>query len=360
MTVDHPLARELAFKIVLYGPGLSGKTSILDYVYRTTSNEHRGKLVSLSTPADRTLVFDYLPIKMPPIGALSVRLQLFTVPGQVRYDAARKMVLTAADGLIVVGDSQRSRMDANLESLHDLEEHLLAHGRSLDEMPHVLLYNKRDVPDPLPLEAMENQLNRLGAPSFAACASSGEGIYEALEAVTRAILEDLPRRAPEWASSVALFDRALPEESWLAAALCASATPDPAEAPISEPGAGWSPQDQKSGFSFELLWPPSLRLGARSVEAEIEVGNWRAAILQTKELVQGLLSDAFDPTWVKLNGTVERLTVSGIEPQQWLAFEAVVNQAERGGRELESKDALLTYLFALRLSLARGDRASIA
>src|SRR5688572_25616340 len=197
MPVVNPLARELVFKVVYYGPGLGGKTTSLQYIHATARPEHRGKMVSLATPVDRTLYFDFLPIRVPGVRGSSVRLQLFTVPGQVYYNATRKLVLTGADGLVLVFDSQRARSDANLESLENLRENLAAHGRDLATIPHIIQFNKRDLYDTAPIDELERQLNRESAPSFGTVAMTGEGIFESLEAVTRAVLEDFERRLPE-------------------------------------------------------------------------------------------------------------------------------------------------------------------
>jgi len=196
MPVVNPLARELVFKVVYYGPGLGGKTTSLQYIHATAKPEHRGKMVSLATPVDRTLYFDFLPIRVPNVRGMNVKLQLFTVPGQVHYNATRKLVLTGADGVVLVYDSQSARSDANLETLDNLRENLAAHGRQLSEMPHVVQYNKRDLFDVLPIDELERQLNRAGAPSFATTATIGEGVYESLEAITRAVLDDFERRVP--------------------------------------------------------------------------------------------------------------------------------------------------------------------
>ncbi len=196
MPVVNPLARELVFKVVYYGPGLGGKTTSLQYVHATAKPEHRGKMVSLATPVDRTLYFDFLPLRVPHVRGMSVKLQLFTVPGQVHYNATRKLVLTGADGIVLVYDSQSARMDANLETLDNLRENLAAHGRSLAEMPHVVQYNKRDLLDVFSIDELDRQLNRAGAPSFATTATTGEGVYESLEAITRAVLDDFERRVP--------------------------------------------------------------------------------------------------------------------------------------------------------------------
>jgi signal recognition particle receptor subunit beta len=197
MPVVNPLARELVFKVVYYGPGLGGKTTTLQHVHATAKPEHRGKMVSLATPVDRTLYFDFLPIRVPHVRGMGVRLQLFTVPGQVHYNATRKLVLTGADGVVMVFDSQRAREDANLETLENLKDNLSAHGKTLAEIPHVVQYNKRDLFDVTPVDELERTLNRMSAPSFSTVATSGEGVYEALEAITRAVMEDFDRRVPE-------------------------------------------------------------------------------------------------------------------------------------------------------------------
>ncbi|HMJ15711.1 MAG TPA: gliding motility protein [Polyangiaceae bacterium] len=197
MPVVNPLARELVFKIVYYGPGLGGKTTTLQHIHATAKPEHRGKMVSLATPVDRTLYFDYLPIRLPTLRGLGIRLQLFTVPGQVYYNATRKLVLTGADGIVLVVDSQRLRADASSESLDNLRDNLREHGRSLGDVPHAIQYNKRDLSDVVPIEELERKLNAHGAPSFATVATHGDGVYEALEAIARAVLDDFEKRVPE-------------------------------------------------------------------------------------------------------------------------------------------------------------------
>src|SRR6187399_1004228 len=158
MPVVNPLSREVVFKVVYYGPGLGGKTTSLQHIHATTRAEHRGKMVSLATPVDRTLYFDFLPIRLPSVRGMSVRLQLFTVPGQVYFNATRKLVLTGADGIVFVSDSQAARSDANIESMAE-------QGRPLEGVPLVFQHNKRDLPDLLPMEELDRILNPLRAPS---------------------------------------------------------------------------------------------------------------------------------------------------------------------------------------------------
>ncbi|HEY8946302.1 MAG TPA: ADP-ribosylation factor-like protein, partial [Polyangiaceae bacterium] len=211
MPVVNPLVRELVFKVVYYGPGLGGKTTSLQHVHAETKPEHRGKMVSLATPVDRTLYFDFLPIRVPHVRGMGVRLQLFTVPGQVYYNATRKLVLTGVDGIVMVFDSQRERADANLESLENLRDNLRAHGKTLEHVPHVIQYNKRDIGDVLSLEELNRALNRHGAPAFPSTATSGEGVFETLEAITRAVLGEFDRRTPEARNAELTTTLELPE-----------------------------------------------------------------------------------------------------------------------------------------------------
>src|ERR1700679_690950 len=148
----NPLTREVVFKVVFYGPGLGGKTTTLQYIHAATKPEHRGKMVSLATPMDRTLYFDFLPLRLPRVRGMSVRLQLFTVPGQVYYAATRKLVLTGADGIVFVADSPLGREDATQESPEDLVTNLAEHNRGLASLPHTFHWNKRDLEDVTPIE----------------------------------------------------------------------------------------------------------------------------------------------------------------------------------------------------------------
>jgi len=189
MASVNPHTRELVFKLVFYGPGLGGKTTTLQYIHAATKPEHRGKMVSLATPTDRTLYFDFLPIRVPRVRGMAVRLQLFTVPGQVYYAATRKLVLSGADGVVFVADSQSGRVEVNQESLDDLHSNLAEHNRSLEEVPHTFHWNKRDLSDLLSLEELDRRFNRHGAPSLGTVATKGEGVFEGLERIARLVLK---------------------------------------------------------------------------------------------------------------------------------------------------------------------------
>lgn len=202
MAAVNPHTRELVFKLVFYGPGLGGKTTTLQHIHGATKAEHRGKMVSIATPTDRTLYFDFLPIRMPKVRGLNVRLQLFTVPGQVHYAATRKLVLSGADGVVFVADSQTARFDSNIEALEDLEANLAEHGRSLQTMPHTFHWNKRDLDSVVPVAEMEARLNRWNAPSLGTVARLGEGVFEGLERITQLVLRAYESEAKVGSPSV--------------------------------------------------------------------------------------------------------------------------------------------------------------
>jgi signal recognition particle receptor subunit beta len=185
MASVNPHTRELVFKLVFYGPGLGGKTTTLQYIHATARPEHRGKMVSLATPTDRTLYFDFLPLRMPKVRGMHVRLQLFTVPGQVYYAATRKLVLSGADGVVFVADSQASRADVNQEALDDLHSNLAEHNRELSLVPHTFHWNKRDLSDAMSTDELERRFNKFDAPSLGTVATTGEGVFEGLERITR-------------------------------------------------------------------------------------------------------------------------------------------------------------------------------
>ena len=195
MTFINYVAREINCKIVYYGPGLGGKTTNLQYLYDITNAENKGKLISLATETDRTLFFDFLPIDLGQIRGLRTRFHLYTVPGQVFYDASRKLILRGVDGVVFVADSQEERLDANLESLSNLDQNLKEHGFDLGKVPYVLQLNKRDLPNAMPVTQLSRLLLTRGEPVFEAVAVKGEGILETLKAVARQVLVELRKSA---------------------------------------------------------------------------------------------------------------------------------------------------------------------
>jgi hypothetical protein len=186
-------SREINCKIVYYGPGLCGKTTNLQFIYSKTNPELKGKMISLATETERTLFFDFLPLALGQIRGFKTRFHLYTVPGQVFYDASRKLILKGVDGVVFVADSQIERMEANLESMDNLKINLLEQGYELEKVPFIIQYNKRDLPNAAPLEEMRRQLNLLDVPDFEACATVGKGVFETLKATARGVLSELKR-----------------------------------------------------------------------------------------------------------------------------------------------------------------------
>lgn len=181
--------KEVCCKIVYYGPGLSGKTTNLQYVHEKTPNQTRGKLISLATEADRTLYFDFLPINLGSINGFAAKFQLYTVPGQVYYNATRKLVLRGVDGVVFVADAQAEKLDDDIESLSNLKDNLEEYGYDLNDLPIVIQYNKSDLPTALSTAELDAKLNTLGWPSYTAVAVKGEGVFDTLKAIMKLVLE---------------------------------------------------------------------------------------------------------------------------------------------------------------------------
>lgn len=189
--------KQLAAKIVYYGPGLSGKTTNLQVIYRKTHPKSRGELISLETGADRTLFFDLLPLEVGRIKGFRVRFQLYTVPGQVHYNETRKLVLKGVDGIIFVADSQEAVLNSNLESMENLRENLSFYNLKLEDLPLVIQYNKRDLANILPVAMLEKHLNDLGVPHFEAIAVRGVGVFETLKGISKLTLARIAKKLEE-------------------------------------------------------------------------------------------------------------------------------------------------------------------
>jgi signal recognition particle receptor subunit beta len=394
----NPLTRELVFKLVFYGPGLGGKTTTLQYIHATTKPEHRGKMVSLATPTDRTLYFDFLPLRVPRVRGMSVRLQLFTVPGQVYYGATRKLVLSGSDGVVFVADSQAGRMDANTESLEDLNANLVEHNRSLSLMPHTFHWNKRDLSDLVPLDELDRRYNVHGAPSLGTCATRGDGVFEGLERITRLVLRqyesELPKseqpmfslgavgaevsiaEAIRGLAEAPLVTKVTPFQGMPAVRVEAPAAPKPAApngtaplpppmenppAVVVEPHAHGSPTvappPGTSHFSFSELWPESERDSVRQTETLLGARDAHGAVLACDLLLTRLLASAAglagaadaprDPGLVSL--------LLGLDGKRYLAFRSAV-RAARQKEEIAVRDALECFAFVLE---ARGARDAV-
>ena len=191
MALFNQSKREINAKIVYYGPALCGKTTNIKYIHDKLKPENRGKLLSLATQQDRTLFFDFLPVELGEIKGLKTRFHLYTVPGQVYYNGTRKMVLKGVDGIVFVADSQPGMMQANLDSLQNLRDNMAEYGRRLEDIPYIIQYNKRDLPDVLPIEEMDRLLNRDKVPSFAASALNGRGVLQTMTTISKMVLHRL-------------------------------------------------------------------------------------------------------------------------------------------------------------------------
>lgn len=230
-------AREVCCKIVYYGPGLSGKTTNLQYIHSKVPQDTRGKLISLATEADRTLYFDFLPINIGTINDFQAKFQLYTVPGQVYYNATRKLVLRGVDGLVFVADSQPDKMDENIESLANLEENLREYGYDPDTLPLVLQYNKVDLPGVMSIDQMNAQLNTKNRPYFTASATLGQGVFDTLKLIIKLVLEKA--------------------KSTSASAMTNRSATAPAPSPAPEPKATPYPEVQRVAAEENLPAPPA-------------------------------------------------------------------------------------------------------
>ena len=186
-------AREINCKIVYYGAGLGGKTTNLQYIFDKTADKQRSKMISLATETDRTLFFDFLPLDLGTVRGFKTRFHLYTVPGQVFYDASRKLILRGVDGVVFVADSQEERMDANVEAIENLEDNLKEHGYDFKKIPYVLQLNKRDLPGVLGVDDLKKKLVKRGEPVFEAVAYQGTGVFETLKEVARQVLVELKK-----------------------------------------------------------------------------------------------------------------------------------------------------------------------
>jgi signal recognition particle receptor subunit beta len=186
-------AREINCKIVYYGAGLGGKTTNLQFIFDKTADKQKSKMISLATETDRTLFFDFLPLDLGTVRGFRTRFHLYTVPGQVFYDASRKLILRGVDGVVFVADSQEERLDANLEALENLQENLKEHGYDFNKIPYVLQLNKRDLPNTLTVDDLRRELVKKNEPSIEAVAFQGRGVFETLKEVARQVLIELKK-----------------------------------------------------------------------------------------------------------------------------------------------------------------------
>jgi signal recognition particle receptor subunit beta len=191
MSMINYASREINCKIVYYGTGLGGKTTNLEHIYSRVNPDTKGKMISLATETERTLFFDFLPIDLGEVRGFKTRFHLYTVPGQVYYNASRRLILQGVDGLVFVADSQATRAEANIESMHNLYENLSTYGYDLETIPFAIQYNKRDMPNILPVEELRAQINPMGVPDFEGVAVEGKGVFETLSSVSKLVVKTL-------------------------------------------------------------------------------------------------------------------------------------------------------------------------
>lgn len=191
MSMINYASREINCKIVYYGTGLGGKTTNLEYIYSRVNPDTKGKMISLATETERTLFFDFLPIDLGEVRGFKTRFHLYTVPGQVYYNASRKLILKGVDGVIFVADSQAERMEANVEAMHNLYENLESYGYDLTQIPFAIQYNKRDLSNAMTVEELSAQLNPAGVPDFGGIAIDGKGVFETLGSVSKLVVQSL-------------------------------------------------------------------------------------------------------------------------------------------------------------------------
>ena len=284
MSTVNVMAREIAAKIVFYGPGLSGKTTTLKRIYETVKPSLRGELMTLPTEADRTLFFDFLPVRVERVGDYALRLALYTVPGQVFYNATRKLVLQGSDGVVFVADSNPGAQDSNRESMANLEENLAEQGIALDSFPLVLQYNKRDLQNAVPMAQMRAALNKRSVPEFETVAMSGEGVLDSMKAMIRLVIKDLRARkivppakprpsAPQPSLSK---DSGASLESQVQQHLVHQPTPEPAAAPHPKPALG----------PVAALAPAALIDPARVAETCFASGDFEGCVRTCLETMQ--------------------------------------------------------------------------
>ena len=309
MALLNYVTRELTAKIVYYGPGLCGKTTNLKFIYENSEDEHHSKMLTLSTEADRTLFFDFLPMDLGTMRGIKIRVQLYTVPGQVFYEETRRRVLKGCDGVVFVADSQRSMAEANMESVRQLYQHLQGNGHKVEDVPLVIQYNKRDLGDLLSIEDLDRDLNPNNAPFFEAVASEGIGVEDTLRAAIRLVLKNL-------------VDKGIVKSPGYE---------DRATAPVSQGGDGVVPVDLSEPLLLQDEEPElSLDTGGDPFVDPVGTSPAASVFPPPVELDGSSLSSATgrDPEWLFSESGKEEEALLGLEGTGGLA--AVVLQEETG------------------------------
>jgi len=348
LTSVNPLTKELLLKIVYYGPGLSGKTTSLTFLHRAASPEHRGKMVSLATPVDRTLYFDLAPPNLPKLGGNRIKLQLFTVPGRVHYNATRKLVLTGVDGVVFVADSRRGRIEANAESMENLRSNLKERDIDLADVPLVIHYNKRDSSDALDVDKLERRLNHDGRETIETCAITGQGIQRGLDLICKQVISTL-----EKSGEIANLENSTHDgiDGVLTAAKPTLEPPRPTREesrplPASEPAdlrdAAELVDDDPAGISFAHLWRPEDRYWPAAIERAMMAGDdATAASAIWEELERLLTSTGKELAWSSPAGMVSLLELDGSRYLEVARLAALA----KDGKAIPRKKLLTAYLF---------------
>jgi len=362
-------AREISIKVVYYGPGLGGKTSSLQFIHRALKPESRGQLVSLATGIDRTLYFDFLPVKLPKLRGFNVRVQLYTVPGQVHYNSTRKLVLNGCDGVVFVADSQKEREAANIESMENLRDNLKEQGLALGKLPVVFQYNKRDCPSLLTRAQLDGALNPSRVQAFETVATTGKGVFDALKAITTDVLQDLrakgaweppPRdraedkksaggaagkrdtAAPSTASSGSLSEKIIEfaERS------------DPAIR-VSGSGARTLPAPP-TGSLAELLAPGPVRSLVLEVEGDIVRGDYAGAVRRVGKHLEDAVAELAGPD--REGGSAVVALLYRLPGDRYLRLRELLRRVDTGA--VSSQDAVFGLFFLVDLELARAAAAT--
>jgi signal recognition particle receptor subunit beta len=375
VSILNPLAREISAKIVYYGPGLSGKTTSLHAIYGAVRPERRGELVSLATETDRTIFFDFLPLHVERVRGLGVRFQLYTVPGQVFYAATRKLVLAGADGVVFVADSQPAAADANLESFEGLRANIAELGFDLEEFPLVFQYNKRDLPNALPMSEMSAMLNFLGAPEFPSCATTGDGVISALREITKLAIKSLSEQQPavrrqivdgddrarsaqegggggiahsvyEASRTIGGSEPARPHPTTAATNAKPSLRVQSSAPPPEAKERRVSAQPPSGRLSFARLWPEERAAAVDEIEQSIAGGDYAAAVRASAAMLAELIEGLPGPRGGADPGT--KAALLGLDGREYLR---VCRLATIPTESLTEPDALLSLhvLIAARL-----------
>ena len=335
--------KEINIKVVYYGPGLGGKTTSLQYIHRALRPDLRGQLVSLATGVDRTLYFDFLPVKLPKVKDFTIRMSLYTVPGQVHYNATRKLVLQGCDGVVFVADSQPVRHEANIVSMQNLEDNLRGHGLNPETVPLVLQYNKRDLNNLLPINRMEADLNKRKLPAFESIALTGQGIFGAMKTITKLVLSDLKRKGiyQDDSTRVSKLKRAPVVSSKVEEGLVSQLdTQLDTQAP---PQGSAEKAPPISGIRFSELWPPGQsRDPILSIESAVERGEHKEAVRRS----DGWLRENVGKTEGQEATMAEALLMLGVHGAHYSRFRDIVPK-EAPTRE----DSLFCLFFVTDIEL---------